>query len=85
MSEVIQLVPNKWVTEEKLMQITGLREGTIKRARKSSWMQGRQYLHVSPEGEPKPTSECMYNLAEINVWIERQASNQPGAATRKKA
>ncbi|NWC63690.1 excisionase family protein [Cedecea sp. P7760] len=85
MSEVIQLVPNKWVTEEKLMQITGLREGTIKRARKASWMQGRQYLHVSPEGEPKPTSECMYNLAEINVWIERQASNQPGAVARKKA
>lgn len=85
MSDVIQLVPNKWVTEDKLMQVTGLREGTIRRARKTSWMQGCQYLHISPEGEPKENSECMYNLIEINVWIERQAANQPGAVRRKKA
>ncbi|VTN06274.1 Putative excisionase (DUF1233) [Raoultella ornithinolytica] len=37
MSDVIQLVPNKWVTEKKLTEITGLRSGTIERARKNSW------------------------------------------------
>jgi len=73
----IQLAPNKWVTETVLITITGLREGTIRRARKTSWMQGCEYLHVSPEGEPKPTSECMYNIEAINKWIESQIKKQP--------
>lgn len=51
MSEIIQRVPNWWVIEGKLMHLTGLQEGTVRRARKTSWMNGRQYMHVSPEGE----------------------------------
>lgn len=34
MSEMTLIVPNDWVTEEKLVEITGLRPGTIERARK---------------------------------------------------
>jgi hypothetical protein len=47
MSEMTLIVPNDWVTEEKLVEITGLRPGTIERARKKCWMVGREYLHVS--------------------------------------
>ncbi len=36
MSEVIQLVPNKWVTEQNLIAVTGLKRGTIERARRES-------------------------------------------------
>lgn len=79
MSEVILLMPNKWLSEEKLIAVTGLRPGTISRARRESWMQGREYIHFSPDGEPKPNSECLYNREAINEWIERQAIKQPGA------
>ncbi|MFU0913001.1 excisionase family protein [Kluyvera intermedia] len=79
MSDIIQLTPNKWVTEKKLTEITGLRAGTIERARKKSWFAGREYMHVAPEGEPNPNSQCMYNTDAINRWIEQQASKQPGA------
>ncbi|EKZ6391723.1 excisionase family protein [Klebsiella aerogenes] len=79
MREVIQLTPNKWVTEKKLIEITGLRPGTIERARTSSWFLGREYLHISPDGDPNPKSQCMYNTEAINHWIEKQASKQPGA------
>lgn len=41
MSEMTLIVPNDWVTEEKLVEITGLRPGTIERARKKCWMVGR--------------------------------------------
>ncbi|WP_112197771.1 excisionase family protein [Rahnella sp. NRRL B-41462] len=85
MSQVIQLTPSKWVTEDVLIIITGLRPGTIKRAREKSWLQGREYLHFAPEGDPKPNSECMYNHQAIEQWIERQAANQPDALVRKKA
>lgn len=43
MSEAIQLVPNKWVSEEVLMAITGLTKNAIKSARAKSWMEGREY------------------------------------------
>jgi hypothetical protein len=46
MSEMTLIVPNDWVTQEKLVEITGLRPGTIEAARKKSWMVGREYLHV---------------------------------------
>lgn len=79
MSAVFKLVPNKWVTEDKLTELTGLRHGTIERARKKSYFAGREYMHVAPEGDPKPNSECLYNTEAINNWIEQQASKQPGA------
>ena len=61
MSEMTLIVPNDWVTQDKLVEITGLRPGTIEAARKKSWMVGREYLHVAPDGNPKENSECMYN------------------------
>lgn len=73
---IVQVVPNKWVTESLLKVVTGLRSGTIERARSQSWLVGREYLHVAPDGIPKENSECMYNLDAINRWIESQAKRQ---------
>lgn len=36
MSEMTLIVPNDWVTQDKLVEITGLRPGTIEAARKKS-------------------------------------------------
>lgn len=71
------ITPNKWVAEKVLIAVTGLKPGTILRARKESWLVGREYVHVSPDGIPKPTSECLYNLGAIDRWIESQISKQP--------
>lgn len=79
MSEILQLVPNEWVTEKVLIAVTGLKPGTILRARKESWLVGREYIHVSPDGNPKPSSECMYNRKAVDAWIASQARKQPGA------
>lgn len=72
MSDVVLLVPNDWVSEKVLIAVTGLKPGTILRARKESWMLGREYLHISPDGNPKPSSECMYNRKAVDQWIEAQ-------------
>ncbi|WP_017346162.1 excisionase family protein [Pantoea sp. A4] len=72
MENVIQIVPNEWVTEDLLIALTGLKPGTIARARKKSWLVGREYRHVSPENDPKPTSECMYNRKAIDAWVAAQ-------------
>lgn len=85
MENVVQLMPSKWVSESVLIAVTGLRPGTIKRAREKAWLQGREYLLFSPEGQPKANSEAMYNREAIDQWIESQAKNQPGAVMRKKA
>ena len=85
MENVIQLAPNKWVSEQVLIAVTGMRPGTIKRAREKAWMQGREYLLMSPEGSPGLNSQCMYNREAIDRWIEGQAKKQPRAAERKKA
>ncbi|WP_370556697.1 excisionase family protein [Edwardsiella tarda] len=61
------------------MEITGLRSGTIIRARKESWLVGREYVHISPDGIPKDNSECMYNRHAIDRWVASMASRQPGA------
>ncbi|MDU1953191.1 excisionase family protein [Atlantibacter hermannii] len=79
MSEISFITPNEWVTEQKLIELTGLRPGTIEAARRKSWLLGREYLHVSPDGVPKPTSECMYNRKAIDQWVESLKKRQPGA------
>ncbi len=79
MSEIVQLVPNEWVSEKVLIAVTGLKPGTILQARKKSWLVGREYIHVSPDGNPKPSSECMYNRRAVDAWIAAQARKQPGA------
>ncbi|HDC4609879.1 MULTISPECIES: excisionase family protein [Enterobacter] len=80
-TDIIHLVPNDWVSEKVLIAVTGLKPGTIIRARKESWLLGREYLHISPDGNPKPSSECMYNRKAVDQWIEAQKKNQPGAKT----
>lgn len=45
---VVQINANEWVTLELLMAVTGLRKGTILRARESAWMNGREYKQIAP-------------------------------------
>lgn len=72
MNTIIMIEPNEWVTEQLLIAVTGLKPGTITRARKKSWLLGREYKHMSPEGDPKPTSECVYNRKAVDAWIASQ-------------
>lgn len=73
MSSAIQLVPNKWVSVEVLMLITGLTKSAIKSAREKSWMEGKEYRHYSGDCQPKDNSPIMYNRHEVDSWIERQS------------
>ncbi|EAW1041832.1 excisionase [Salmonella enterica subsp. enterica] len=84
-ADIVLLVPNDWVSEKVLIAVTGLKPGTITRARKESWLLGREYLHISPDGNPKPSSECMYNRKAVDQWIEAQKKNQPGTQKALKA
>lgn len=72
MSDIIQLTPNKWVSEEVLMAITGLTKNAIKSARTNSWMEGREYRHYSGDCQPKENSPILYNRHEVDNWVERQ-------------
>lgn len=76
MSDVVLLVPNDWVSEKVLIAVTGLKPGTILRARKECWLVGREYVHVSPDGNPKPSSECMYNRKAVDAWVADSSSEQ---------
>ncbi|EIM8482236.1 excisionase family protein [Serratia marcescens] len=78
--QIIQLVSNKWVSESVLMTITGLKKNTIKTAREQSWMEGREYKHLSPDGYQRSNSMCFYNREAIDRWIE----GLPAAITRRK-
>ncbi|WP_459175783.1 excisionase family protein [Ewingella americana] len=80
MSQGIQLTPAKWVAEDILMGITGMKKNTIKTAREKSWMEGREYRHVSPDGCPRDNSMCMYNWREIERWVDMM----PAAIPRRK-
>jgi hypothetical protein len=42
--------PGEWVSEEQIMALKGLKEGTLKNARKKSFMEGREYKHVAADG-----------------------------------
>ena len=78
MSNVILLAPNEWVCESVLIAVTGLKPGTILRARKESWLVGREYIHMSPAGNPKPSSACMYNRKAVDAWVSSLKNKQPG-------
>lgn len=56
MSDMIQLAPNKWVSEKVLMAITGLTKNAIRLARETSWMEGKEYRHYSCDCQPKDNS-----------------------------
>lgn len=77
MSEVIQLVPNKWVSESLLMAITGMKASTIKHARNTSWMEGREYKKVSGNSDPSETAPCFYNRELVDEWIQRMPAAKP--------
>lgn len=56
MSEIIQIVPSDWVTEDLLVKMTGLRPGTIARARKKLAMRQGVRPHVAgqhPKGKQR--------------------------------
>ncbi|EOX8475804.1 excisionase family protein [Salmonella enterica] len=74
---IYQIAPSEWVTKSLLIATTGIKDGTIERARRKSWLVGREYRHYSPEGTPHSGSECLYNIEAIMRWIKNQ--KQPGA------
>lgn len=74
---IYQIAPSEWVTKSLLIATTGIKDGTIERARRKSWLVGREYRHYSPEGTPHSGSECLYNIEAIMLWIKSQ--KQPGA------
>ncbi|EAW0635721.1 TPA: excisionase [Salmonella enterica] len=74
---IYQIAPSEWVTKSLLIATTGIKDGTIERARRKSWLVGREYRHYSPEGTPHSGSECLYNIEAIMRWIKSQ--KQPGA------
>jgi len=82
MSDTIQLVPNKWVSEKVLMAITGLTKNAIRLARETSWMEGKEYRHYSCDCQPKDNSPILYNRHEVDKWVERQ---QPAIPRKKSA
>lgn len=82
---IIQLVPNKWVSEELLMAITGLTKNAIKSAREKSWLEGREYRHYSGDCQPKENSPILYNRFEVDNWVERQQPAKPRAKKCKPA
>lgn len=73
MSNVIQLTPSKWVAEDVLMTLTGMTKHMIQHARRTSWMEGREYRHVAPDMQPKQNSPIMYNRHAIDDWVEKQS------------
>lgn len=59
MSEMTLIVPNDWVTEEKLVEITGLRPGTIERARKNAgWSGGNICMFPRTACRRKTANAC---------------------------
>jgi len=77
MQQSLVLTPAKWVTEDVLTLVTGLKKGTIKRAREKSWLLGREYVHVSADSAPKRNSECMYKVEAVEKWIDSLVKRQP--------
>lgn len=66
MSEVIMIVsPGKWVSEEQLIALKGIKKGTLKKAREKSFMEGREYKHVAHDGMPWDNSPCFYNWKKL--------------------
>ncbi|GDC60237.1 phage excisionase [Escherichia coli] len=50
--------PGKWVSEEQLIALKGIKKGTLKKAREKSFMEGREYKHVAHDGMPWDNSPC---------------------------
>jgi hypothetical protein len=81
MSQVTYILanPGKWVSEEQLINLKGIKKGTLKKARENTFLEGKEYRHVSFDCNPWDNSPCFYNLDEIDKWIERQAAAKPRA------
>lgn len=74
MSDIIQLVPNKWVTEE-LFNCDNRHVKAHDSACPPVYLDGGKALscHVAPDMAPKQNSPIMYNRDEINHWFEHQS------------
>lgn len=72
MTTVIMLTPNDWVSEEVLIAVSGLSESMIRHARRTSWLEGREYRYVSADMNPKDNCRIMYHRASIDIWVTKQ-------------
>lgn len=69
--------PGEWVAEDQLIALKGIKKGTLKNARKTSFMEGREYKHVASDCQPFDNSPCFYNISAIDKWIAQQPPAKP--------
>lgn len=62
----------KWVFEEQLIVLKGIKKGMLKKVWEKLFMEGREYKYVVYDGMLWDNSLCFYNLEEIDCWIECQ-------------
>ncbi len=62
--------PGKWVSEEQLIALKGIKKGTLKKAREKSFMEGREYKHVAHDGMPWDNSlRCTGNSGHYHLFF----------------
>lgn len=66
-----KLYTDKWLSQELLSFVTGLKTSTIKLAVDESWVEGREYKRVLVDGDPSGSSEILYNREAVDDWIEK--------------
>ncbi|WP_439291812.1 MULTISPECIES: excisionase family protein [Rahnella] len=64
-----KLYTNKWLSQELLSVVTGLKPSIIKRALEASWVEGREYKRVLDIDDPSGEGEILYNREAIDDWI----------------
>jgi hypothetical protein len=58
MQTIIQVEPNEWVTEQLLIAVTGLKPGTIARARKTPGLAGNISTFHQTGNQSPPANAC---------------------------
>ena len=69
---IIQMLPNKWVTEDMLISLTQLKKGTIKRLRETKWAEGREYKKIQLGEAKSENAQCVYNREAIDAFFDKQ-------------
>ncbi|PCE67579.1 MULTISPECIES: excisionase family protein [Salinivibrio] len=66
MTTLVELVqPNDWVEEKMLSQLTGLGRKTIEEFRLNVWIEGVEFIKVSPSGRLN-ARKVLYNRKAID-------------------
>jgi hypothetical protein len=66
----VNRLPGKWVAEEQLIALKGIKKGTLKKARENTFIEYKLAFNLGK-------SPCFCNIDEIDRWIERQSIARP--------